>query len=60
MIPEKEREAIMRLTMCARRQCMCCKYRGNRKRATVQLPEHCQKRITENMNILAEALDRRE
>lgn len=60
MIPETEREAIMRLTMCARRQCMVCKYRLKRKRATVQLPEHCQKRITENMNILAEALDRKE
>ncbi len=60
MIPEKEREAIMRLTMCARRQCMICKYRCNRRRAAVYLPEHCQKRITENMNILAEALDRRE
>lgn len=57
MIPEKEREAIMRLTMCARRNCAICIYGHNRKRATVKLPQSCLDRITENMNILAAACD---
>ena len=26
MIPEREREALMRLTMCAREECIMCKY----------------------------------
>lgn len=57
MIPEKEREAIMRLTMCARRSCAICKYGYKRKRVTVKLPQSCLDRITENMNILAAACD---
>ena len=54
-IPEREREAIMRLTMCARRSCAICIYGYQRKRVTVKLPQSCLDRITENMNILAAA-----
>lgn len=57
MITEKEREAIMRLTMCARRNCAICIYGHDRKRTTVKLPQSCLDRITENMNILAAACD---
>lgn len=57
MMQEKEREAIMRLTMCARRNCAICIYGHNRKRVTVKLPQSCLDRITENMNILAAACD---
>lgn len=52
MIPEKEREALMRLTMCARKDCAICKYKkhkGYKKR-------DCEDLITLNMNILADAL----
>ena len=52
MIPETEREAIMRLSMCARRQCNICKY-GPRK-PTVKIPQHFEERITKNVNILAD------
>ena len=50
MIPEREREALMRLTMCAREECGMCKYK-----------ETCNfdfqfNLATENMNILADAL----
>lgn len=58
MIPEKEREAIMRLTMCARRSCAICIYGYQRKRVTVKLPQSCLDRITENMNLLAAAMSR--
>ena len=51
MIPEKEREALMRLTMCARNQCAICKYKD------INTYEDCQLEITEDMNILADALD---
>ena len=49
MIPETDREAILRLTMCARRNCAICKY--GPKKPRVKLSESCAKRITENMNI---------
>jgi len=49
MIPEREREALMRLTMCARIECDICKY----KDLSI---EECDERITENMNTLADAL----
>ena len=54
MIPEKEREALMRLTMCAREECIMCKYH-----------KECDfdfqyKLATESMNILAEALRKTE
>lgn len=29
MIAEKEREALMRLSLCARRMCAICKYKDN-------------------------------
>ena len=58
MIPETECEAILRLTMCARRNCQICKY--GPKKPRVKLSESCAKRITENMNILARACDREE
>lgn len=53
MIPEKEREALMRLTMCARKECGMCKYNGNSS-------EECYERATDCMHILAEALRERE
>lgn len=53
---EKIEEAIMRLTMCARRQCSICKY--NNHQNSVHLSDECQDRITENMNILADELFR--
>ena len=53
MIPEKEREALMRLTMCARNECAICKYH---LKSTF---EECENRATENMHILADALDKK-
>lgn len=50
MIPEREREALMRLTMCARNECDMCKYRP-------YIPKKCYERATEAMNILADALN---
>ena len=45
------REAIIRLTMCARRECEICKYKDRPKS---KLPsEDCKERATQNMNILA-------
>ena len=51
MIPEREREALMRLTMCAREECGMCKYK-----------ETCDfdfqyETATRCMNILADALN---
>ena len=50
MIPEREREALMRLTMCAREECGMCKYKD-----TCNF-EFQYEIATENMNILADAL----
>lgn len=50
MIPEREREALMRLTMCAREECGMCKYKD-----TCNF-EFQYELATENMNILADAL----
>jgi len=50
MIPEREREALMRLTMCARGECAMCKYE---KTCTISFQYEL---ATENMNILADAL----
>jgi len=50
MIPEREREALMRLTMCAREECRICKYED-----TCNFTFQCDL-ATENMNILADAL----
>lgn len=52
MIPEKERDALMRLTMCARHQCALCKYSGK------YTHEDCEIEITEDKNILVEAFER--
>lgn len=49
MIPEKEREALLRLIMCARHQCAVCKYR--------YLDYDCGCIQTECMNVLADALN---
>lgn len=51
MIPEKEREALQRLTMCARHDCKICKYKDK------YTFEDCDNEITDNMHILFEALD---
>lgn len=51
MIPEKEREALMRLTMCARDSCAVCKYKDK------YTYEDCEEEITKDMNILADALE---
>lgn len=51
MIPEKEREALQRLTMCARHDCKICKYKDK------YTFEDCYDEITDNMHILFEALD---
>ena len=49
---EKLREAIMRLTMCARRECEICKYKDRPKS---ELPsDYCKERSTKSMNILAD------
>ena len=50
MIPERQREALMRLTMCARGECAMCKYE---KTCTTSFQYEL---ATENMNILADAL----
>ena len=51
MIPEREREALMRLTMCAREDCGMCKYKD-----TCNF-EFQYEIATENMYILADALE---
>ena len=49
---EQLREAIMRLSMCARRECEICKYKDRPK---TELPsDDCKERATKNMNILAD------
>ena len=50
MIPEREREALMRLTMCAREECAMCQYE---KKCDFKFQYEL---ATENMNILADAL----
>lgn len=49
---EQVREALMRLSMCARKQCGMCKHKD---RPDAELPsEECKKRSVKNMNILAD------
>ena len=55
MIPEKEREALMRLTMCAREECGMCKYEEQCDNWDFRM-----ELATKNMNILAEALRKTE
>ena len=50
MIPEREREALMRLTMCAREECFMCKYQSECNF------DFQYELATKNMNILAEVL----
>lgn len=46
---EQVREALMRLSMCARKECEICKYKDRPK---VELPsDDCKERSTKNMNI---------
>lgn len=54
MIPEKEREALMRLVMCARNQCAICKYHNK------YTHDDCEEEITDDMHILMDALERKE
>jgi len=54
MIHEREREALMRLTMCAREECGMCKYKD-----TCDF-DFQYELTTKNMNILAEALRKTE
>ena len=51
MIPEREREALMRLTMCAREECDMCKYKD-----TCNF-DFQYETATKCMNILADALN---
>ena len=46
---ERLQEAIMRMTMCARRECAVCKYSMNERPS-----KDCDRRITANMNVLAD------
>ena len=49
---EQVREAIMRLSMCARRECAVCIHKD---RPIEALPsDECKKRATKNMNIIAD------
>lgn len=49
---ESVREALLRLSMCARKECVICKYKD---RPIDQLPsEDCKDRATKNTHILAD------
>ena len=48
VIPERQREALMRLTMCARDECMMCIYQPK--------DDRCKDIATTAMHILANAL----
>lgn len=55
---EQVREALMRLSMCARKECEICKYKDRPKE---ELPsEDCKERAIQNMNVLANVCLRRE
>ena len=54
MIPEKEREALARLSLCARRFCNICKY------SEEYTEEDCSLEIAKNTMILIEALERKD
>lgn len=55
VLPEQEQEAIMRLSMCAMRECRICKF-NKRKRVMVNIPEKCIKIICERVQTLVEAV----
>ena len=49
---ERVREALMRLSMCARKECEICKYKDRPK---AELPsDDCKERSTKNINVLAD------
>lgn len=49
---DQVRESLMRLTMCARKECATCIYKD---RPIEDLPsDECKQRATKNMNILAD------
>ena len=49
---ERVREALMRLSMCARKECEICKYKDRPK---PELPsDDCKERATKNINVLAD------
>lgn len=55
---EKVREAIMRLSMCANRECEICKYKNRPK---TDLPsEECKERSIKNVCILADEFLRKD
>lgn len=55
---EDVREALMRLSMCARKECEICKYKDRPK---AELPsDECKERSTRNMNILCDEVIRSE
>ena len=54
MIPEPEREALARLSLCANRWCINCKYNKP------WLEEMCQAVRDEALDILCNALDKEE
>lgn len=51
---DKERDALLRLTMCARNECVICKYRKE------YTDSQCYELQTKCMNILAESLNNKE
>lgn len=51
---DKERDALLRLTMCARHECEICKYENEFTHS------QCYELQTKCMNILAELLDKQE
>lgn len=54
---ETIREAIMRLSMCANRECEICKYKDRQKS---ELPsEDCKERSIKNVSVLADELLRK-
>ena len=49
---ERVREALMRLSMCARKECEICKYKDRPK---AELPsDDSKERSTKNINVLAD------
>ena len=51
---DEERDALMRLTMCARNECVICKYKNE------FTDSQCYELQTKCMNILAESLNKQE
>lgn len=49
---EQVREALMRLSMCARKECEICKYKDRPK--SLLPSDDCKERSTKNVKILAD------